>query len=35
MMAKLAALREKYDLHMTAERFVSENIGTDEQFIRK
>ena len=28
-------LREKYDLHMTAERFVSENIGTDEQFIRK
>ena len=35
MMAQLAALREKYDLHMTAERFVSENIGTDEQFIRK
>ena len=35
MMAQLAALREKYELHMTAERFVSENIGTDEQFIRK
>lgn len=35
MMAQLAALREKYDLHMTAERFVSDNIGTDEQFIRK
>ncbi len=35
MMARLAALREKYDLHMTAERFVSEDIGTDEQFIRK
>lgn len=35
MMAKLAALREKYDLHMTAERFVSEEIGTDEGFIRK
>lgn len=35
MMAQLAALREKYDLHMTAERFVREDIGTDEQFIRK
>ena len=35
MMAQLAALREKYDLHMTAERFVSESLGTDEQFIRK
>ena len=35
MMAQLAALREKYDLHMEAERFVSEEIGTDERFIRK
>ena len=35
MMAKLAALREKYDLHMTAERFVSEDLGTDDRFIRK
>ncbi len=35
MMARLAALREKYDLHMTAERFVSDAIGSDEQFIRK
>ena len=35
MMAQLAALREKYDLHMTVERFVSEDIGTDERFIRK
>lgn len=35
MMAQLAALREKYDLHMTVERFVSEELGTDEQFIRK
>ena len=34
MMAKLAALREKYDLHMTAERFVSEDLGTDDRFIR-
>ena len=35
MIAQLAALREKYDLHMTAERFVSGDIGTDEKFIRK
>ena len=35
MMAQLAALREKYDLHMTVERYVSEDIGTDERFIRK
>ncbi len=35
MMTRLAALREKYDLHMIAERFVSEDIGTDESFIRK
>ena len=35
MMAQLAALREKYDLHMTVERFISEDIGEDERFIRK
>ena len=35
MMKTIAALREKYDLHMTVERFVSESLGTDEQFIRK
>lgn len=35
MMAQLAALREKYDLHMTAERFVSESLGADEKYIRK
>ena len=35
MMAKLAALREKYDLHMTVERFVSEDIGSDEKYIRR
>lgn len=36
MMATIAALREKYDLHMTVERFVSaeENV-TDRRFIRK
>ena len=35
MMTRLAALREKYDLHMTAERYVSEEMGTDERYIRK
>ena len=35
MMAQLAALREKYDLHMTVERFVSDGIGADEKYIRK
>ena len=35
MMTQLAALREKYDLHMKVERFVSEDIGADERFIRK
>ncbi len=34
-MKTIAALREKYDLHMTVERVVSENIGSDEQFIRR
>ena len=35
MMAQLAALREKYDLHMTVERFISDDIGSDEKYIRK
>ena len=35
MMDQLAALREKYDLHMTVERFISDDIGTDVQYIRK
>lgn len=35
MMTQLAALREKYDLHMTVERFASEDLGADEWFIRK
>ena len=35
MMTQLAALREKYDLHMTVERFVSDELGEDERFIRK
>lgn len=35
MMAKLASLREKYDLHMRAERFISGDFGADERFLRK
>jgi quinol monooxygenase YgiN len=35
MMKQLAGLREKYDLHMTVERFVSDDIGEDAKFIRK
>ncbi|MBR1821724.1 MAG: antibiotic biosynthesis monooxygenase [Clostridia bacterium] len=34
MMAELARLREKYDLHMKVERYVSEALGADEKFIR-
>jgi quinol monooxygenase YgiN len=36
MMAVIAVLREKYDLHMTAERYVSaETPETETRFIRK
>ena len=36
MMATIAALREKYDLHMTVERYMSvETPELEEQFIRK
>lgn len=35
MMKTIAALREKYDLHMTVERYVSEDLGADERFIRR
>ncbi len=36
MMATIAALREKYDLHMTAERYVSaEPPESQDRFIRK
>ena len=35
MMAQLAALREEFDLHMTVERFVSDEFTADERFIRK
>ena len=36
MMARIAALREKYDLRMRAERYVSAGLPkTDSQFLRK
>jgi quinol monooxygenase YgiN len=37
MMAQIAALREKYDLHMKVERFVSEDVlpEKDLKFIKK
>ena len=36
MMAAIAALREKYDLHMTVERFISaETPESEDRFIRK
>ena len=38
MMAQIAALREKYDLHMRVERFVSDDSGfpeKDMKFIKK
>jgi len=36
MMATIAALREKYDLHMSVERFISADENpADEKFIRK
>ena len=35
MMKQLAELREKYDLHMTVERFVSDEYDADRRFIRE
>lgn len=35
MMKQLAELREKYDLHMTIERFVSDDYESDHKYIRK
>ncbi|SDB50508.1 Quinol monooxygenase YgiN [Pseudobutyrivibrio sp. YE44] len=37
MMGKITELREKYDLHMTVERYVSDDSmpDRDESFIRK
>ena len=38
MMGQITALREKYDLHMKVERYVSDEEGApagDEKFIRQ
>ena len=37
MMGELAALREKYDLHMRAERYVTDTADSsaDEKFLKK
>ena len=35
MMGTIAALREKYDLHMKVERYIRDEKPTDESFIRK
>lgn len=38
MMAEIARLREKYDLHMRAERYVTDEVGIpdgDAKFIKK
>ena len=34
MMAQIAALREKYDLHMQVERFVSDDAGLPEKDLK-
>ena len=37
MMARIAALREKYDLHMRAERYITDDAGipvSDQAFLR-
>ena len=35
MMKQLAELRDKYDLHMTVERYVSDEYKADEKYLRK
>ena len=35
MMEKIAELRDKYDLHMTVERYVSDEFEEDQKFIRE
>ena len=34
MMGQIAALREKYDLHMKVERFVSDDAGLPEKDLK-
>lgn len=35
MMQKIIELRKKYDLHMTMERFISDEYDADKKYIRK
>ena len=35
MMKKIAELRDKYDLHMTVERYVSDEFKEDQKFLRE
>ncbi len=35
MMETITRLREKYDLHMKAERFIRDDVQTDDAFLRK
>ena len=35
MMKRIAELRDKYDLHMSVERFVSDEYESDHRFIRE
>ena len=35
MMSEIAELREKYDLHMTVEKYVENKESLDESYIRK
>lgn len=35
MMSKIAELREKYDLHMKVERYISDETIADKSFIRE
>lgn len=35
MMAAIATLREKYDLHMKVERYINDDVTADESYIRK
>lgn len=35
MMSKIAELREKYDLHMKVERYISDETISDKSFIRE
>ena len=35
MMKQLTELRDKYDLHMTVERFVNDEYESDNQYVRE